>query len=467
VSIGSTLKCVLAFVVMVALPLASVGTARGQDDLASIPDSLLNFRYKITPIFEMKTTGNVTYNQLSGNFNNTIVGVNGLSVSTMLSIGDKVYRLQDRNEQQKQFTNSLSKLVRRGFVVTMTHSDMRRLNRAALVTGGFQDFILNNQSLNANATYTSARNKSYGWDGRVMTTIQNNEFAFKEDQGQGARVNGGVRYRLMGNRIRVKMRGAYNEMTEKSSSVLESFDGLSTHDDSLLTTVDIKVADSLNVGVDWTDYSYERVFADQARGSTGAQQVGAENLFRETERKELRRYGVNMNTTPMPGLTLKMGATHSEQVSDYVNTPTRYSRVVTDELSGDLDYNMRSGTTVVLRLENTDALRDLGEQSVSSYSDQRQRVSLAVRKSFSPTFSVNVTAAQGIAQSFYLDFKENPRDRDQIDTSIKANMTSRPFPKIATRMFFTVSNTEFVNIHQSQSENNRPPQRYDFSPMIT
>lgn len=452
---------IAAFIVLIG-----AGSARAQD-LSAIPDSLIDFRYKFIPIFEMTSKGGVVSNELGARFNNTIIGANGLTVTTVLSVNEKKFRLQDRSEKNKQFNNTVSKSVWPGFILALGHSDARQVSRAAIASGGVQDFVLNNESLNGTATYISPTRYALGWDARTALIVRNNEFAFKTDEGQGGQVNAGVRGRFLDGRVRVIARTAYEDFSEKSSSIFTTFDGLSTSSDSLLTAVDLKVTDSLDVNVNWTDYSFERIFADQTRSATGIQDVGAENLFRETEKREFRRYGVRMKTTPLRGLSLEMNALHSEQISDYVNTPSRYSRVVSDELRGNLSYRMKSGTAVSLKMENLEALRDLGTESLSSFFEKRKKASLSLQRKFTETFNIELSMAQGITQAFYLRFEENPRDRDQLDSSIRARVSSSPFPKIQTALFLSIASTDFVSIHKSQSENNRNRLRYDFQPTIT
>lgn len=438
----------------------------GQQGAPAIPDSLLNFGYKITPSFEATSGAQVSYNELGSKFSNIIVGSNGLSLNSVLGVSEKNYRLQDRNEREKRFTNLGTMLWSPGLTANLNLSDTRKTSRAALVTGGFQDFIFNNQLASVGGRYISAQRRPYGVDAATTLQLYQNEFAFKKDTGQGGAVNGGARYRILGGSVRVGLRGAYEERSEKSMSSLETFDGLTTTSDSLKANVDLRLVDSLDVGLEYTDYSFEREFADQARTASGSQQIGAENLFREVEIREYERYGVRMSTTPLPALTLTTSAYHTEQLTDYVNTPTRFNRNVSDELSGDLGYTMASGLAVKVGLSNEETLRDLGPQSVSSYEDKRRRASLTLSKRFSKTFDMNVALAQGISQSFYLS-PENPRDRDQLDSSVRATINSKPFRKVAARIFLSMTTTDIISINSRFSGDNRTRLRYDFEPDIT
>jgi len=461
----------LVALVAVSLPLICVHDARGQGaGTSAAGDStevapIANIIFK--PTFELTSKGNVTSNDMMGRFSSSLFGFQGWSLVSNLSASQTNYRSRDRREESKLFNNSLGRMIRPGLSIAIGQSSSRVFNRAALVTGGFQDFILNNDALTGTVTATSTGSGPLGWDGRVLGTITDGQYTFKNDTGQGGQTNGGVRYRFWdGGRVQVQLRGSYRDVSEKSTSVYRTFDGLSTTEDSLSSTVDIALTDSLSIGVDWMDYSYERVFADQSRGAGGAQNVGAENLFKETERRENRNLGFNVNTSPIKGFNLVMGASHSEQLNDFANTPTRYSRTVEDRVASDVAYQMKSGMKATIKLENSETLRDLGPQSRSSYTDVRKRLSLGLSKAFSQTFRVDVNAAQALTQSFYVDFAATPRDRDLLDSSIRANIASAPFPKISTALSLSVTSSKFVNTHYSQSENNRTKDRYDFRPTI-
>ena len=61
-----------------------------------IPDSLVTWRYKTTPVFEIKSSAGVTAHDLEGRMENSVIGVNGFSLLTILSVKEKVYRTGNR-----------------------------------------------------------------------------------------------------------------------------------------------------------------------------------------------------------------------------------------------------------------------------------------------------------------------------------------------------------------------------------
>lgn len=447
--------------------IALAGQARAQNNALGLPDSLVDWRYKLTPVFEVNSKSDVNANQLGGKFTNTVVGINGLTFTTVLAVSKSKDRLSDRFEVNKQFTNTLNRTFREGLTAALVLNDSRKLSRTAIPGLGFQDFVLNNQSARASGDYLSNNLSPAGWDAHTKLVAQNNEYTFKRDEGAGGSVNGGMRYRFLDQRVGVKVRGSYDRLNEKSSSNLSRFSGLSTTADSLQTGVSVQVSDSIDVDLDWTDYSYERIFADQSRTASGTQNLGAGNLFRETERREYRAYGVGVTTHPLPGLSLDVSAGHTEQISDFVKTPTRYSRIVEDGLDGSLNYTMRSRTMVSLDLSTSDQLRDYGAQSVSSYTDERKRVSLTVSRRLFRTMETSVTVSEAISQQSYLKKKENPKDKDQHESAVTANVQASPFRKIATTLFFKMVSTDYVSLFASQSGDNRNRLRYDLRPAIT
>ena len=77
-----------------------------------------------------------------------------------------------------------------------------------------------------------------------------------------------------------------------------------------------------------------------------------------------------------------------------------------------------------------------------------------------------------LLQTTFTDLDEegrqiNPRDRDQQDMYFNARLLSNPFPKLATKIYMSVSRSEFVSISSQFSQNNRSQLTYDFRPELT
>ncbi|HXV14717.1 MAG TPA: hypothetical protein VEC56_10985, partial [Candidatus Krumholzibacteria bacterium] len=67
----------------------------------------------------------------------------------------------------------------------------------------------------------------------------------------------------------------------------------------------------------------------------------------------------------------------------------------------------------------------------------------------------------------YLDTEANPRDRDQVDTSVNLRLSSTPFTKFSANINLAYSASEFINIDASQSSNNRTRELYELRPAFT
>jgi hypothetical protein len=118
-------------------------------------------------------------------------------------------------------------------------------------------------------------------------------------------------------------------------------------------------------------------------------------------------------------------------------------------------------------MERSERARDFGPQSVGSFNEIGK--SFAVEGSHQLTERTSLTAGYDtrLSQSFYID-PSNPRDRDQLDNAVTARLTSTLWEnKIQTMVPFIWTRTDFVNIDQSQSANNRVKSRYDFRPRVT
>jgi outer membrane receptor protein involved in Fe transport len=72
-----------------------------------------------------------------------------------------------------------------------------------------------------------------------------------------------------------------------------------------------------------------------------------------------------------------------------------------------------------------------------------------------------------LTRTEYLDPDANPRDRDQVDSSVNLRFSSKPYKKLSANINLAYSASEFINIDASQSENNRTRDLYELRPGFT
>jgi hypothetical protein len=433
-------------------------------------DSAYAPRYRWSPVFTNKINSSVSSVDMSNDLTAGLLTPWGSFFSFSLADEEKNYRLQDRFEQTRRLRLSDLHTFNLFWNGAATFSDSRVFNRSIALGGGVQDFIINDQLMSLNGTYKRKHRDVAIGDLRTdaMGTLGaiNSERTFKDDRGIQAGMNGGIAYDI-GDRITWQGRGALRGAWEQSSTVDTTFTGLGSSEDSLMTAIGFQAADSIRFDVSHRRYNGDRDFTDQGRGSLGSQLGGAENVFKETEMRDTRNTTLTLNSRIFTRLSLSMTASHDEQVFDYAVQQTRYSRTVSDGVSGSIAYKLPWRTTTSLQFENSETLRDLGPQSISSLTDKRKRVALFASHQFSKTFSMDFNGSSAIQQSFYLKYEENPRDRDQVDTSLNLRITSLPFRRFSTTIALAYSVTDVVNIDATQSEDNRTRELWDFRPSFT
>ncbi len=455
----------------VAAGLLAAATPRAHGDqpgnVIAVPDSVrLTPQYKFSPLYTNKIDGSVSYVGMVNKFNTGIVTPYGPTFDFSISKEEKHYRLQDRREANKQLSLSGLYAISPGFTSSIGVSDSRVFNRSAAVGGSFQDFIINDQAMNATMNYARTHN-DVRVDWAAQGSVVNGERIFKTDETVGGGVNGGLGYTLFDGRVKVQARGALRETSETSRTTLREFGGLGASEDSVSSVVRVAVADSIDVRVTWASFNGDRRFADQAQGALGGQLGGVENVFQETEMRNSRATGIALNSQIWRGFVIKVSATHEEQLFDYAVQRTRFSETVGDAVSGSISYTMPWRTTSVVQFENRETLRNFGPQSVASFNETRKRASIALQHSFKPTFRVDFNATTQISQSFYVKYDENPRDRDQLDTSANLKIASEPFKKVSADITLGYTSTQFINIDASQSRSNRTRDLYELRPGYT
>jgi hypothetical protein len=283
----------------------------------------------------------------------------------------------------------------------------------------------------------------------------------------GGEVAGGFGYNLLSNWLVVRGRGYFKNIDVVSQSALARFDDLFLREDSLSADVEVHFTDHQIVKFEYDTFNAQEKFADQRRGSLGGQITGAENLFTERRITDARVMNLGFTSFMLNGMNLQVNAQHSESVTDYDSTKTRFGRNVSNFLKSNIGYKLFTGTDFTAKLDVTQGLNDLGPQSVGSYDRRAREVDLGLSHQFASGLSFNVNAGVVLTQTFYLRYNENPRDIDQLDQHFNVRVSSKALKKLQANLSVSFTQTDFINIDKSLSSNNRVQTRYDFRPMLT
>jgi hypothetical protein len=471
-----------------AIVLAAPWVARAQYDTpvdstsdvsrlqAAAGDSLITeprIGIRFTPKYLNQINGDVTSVGMKNAFQVLVMTPFGSMINFNLSADEKHYRLQDKFDENKHLSATVGHTFNIFTTGSLSVMDNRVFNRSIIPGGAFQDYVFNDKSINAGAAYKRkydphARNVgSVRLDAIGNASAVKSERTYKDDQTLAAGGFGGITTDFLGRRFRVSGRGGHRETWDQSTTSLGVYKGLGSGEDSLSTGVLAELADSIYVDAKYIYYEAGRTWADQAQGSAGGQQGGVENVFQETERRSARGITLSLNAQVLKQFRVNVIGSHDSQLSDYVVQKTRYSNTVTDGLRGTVSYVAPWATSATVTLENMQILRDLGPLSVSSYYDTRQKAGITMSHRFKSSLSLDLAGNTMLTRSEYLDKVANPRDRDQIDTSVNLRLSSAPFTKLTASISLAYSASEVVNIDSTQSENNRTRDLYELRPSFT
>jgi len=463
---------------LAVVPLTRPLDVRGQqtpeglnvDSILAILDTIPRPFMTFTPSYTARLTGNVTSVGWTNQFSNQSPFGRRGSLRIGLDTDRKDFRLQDRLEESKALTSRLVYQLGPNMNSGLSFNNTRQFNRVIAAAGGLQDFSLNNQVANGDLAYRTRVLNDVRVDGRIEGQLNDSEQTFKRDRSARAGINGGAGYNVFGRFAAIRVRGAYAQTTASSQTGAGGqgkLGGLGGFQDSVVTRIDVRVSDSLTVAFDYSDFESERDYADQARGSTGAQQLGSQNVILEHESRRTRDWGIAMASEPWRALRLSVKFRESDQLQDFDNNNTRDSRTISDDISADFQYAPRSGTQFSLRLSNRVRTFDFGTQSLNGRDQFTKSASINFRHSFTNTLSADLTVQNAIDQAEYVRKEENPRDRDQVDTSLNLRITSQPFNPLSVNVVVTSWVTDYVNIDQSLSSDNRRKEKYDLRPSFT
>lgn len=440
-------------------------TSPGADSLAA---AVIGIRF--APVYTNKIAGDVSSVLMNNGFKSTMQTPWGSQFFFQAALEEKHYRLQDKFDEN----NFLSANVIHTFNVFTKGSlgflDSRVFNRSIIPGGRFQDYTFNDKSVNGAAVYDrtvqpgSGPFKSFHVDATGRGSAVQGERTYKDDQTLAAAAAGGFTGEMRSRLARVDARGGHRETWDRSETSLTVFDDLGSSEDSLSTSVFFELGDSILVDADYVYYEAQRLWADQAQGSLGSQQGGVENVFQEFEQKSVRSTRFAVRAKIFDNLRLNVAGTHDKQLLDYAVQKTRFSNTVGDGIKGELIYVAPWKTAASVILENTKTLRDFGPLSVSSYDDTRRLAILSLMHTFHKDFNMTLDGSTQLTRSEYLDTEANPRDRDQVDTSVGLKISSQLHPRLTGSVNLGYSASDFINIDSSQSENNRTRRLYELRP---
>lgn len=440
-----------------------------------LPDSVaaspIGIRY--TPTYLNQVSGDVSSVGMKNSFQANIATPFGSTFNFLVSADEKHYRLQNKRDENKQLSASVVHTFNVFTNASIGFINSRVFNRSVVPGGASQDYIFNDKSVNAGSSYErtyvphSGVLKSIRLDALASGAAVQGERTYKNDQTLALGGFGGIATDLRGRYLRVNGRGGHRETWDRSETSLAEFNELGSSEDSLSTGLLAELGDSVFIDAKYVYYEAERTWADQAQGSLGGQQSGVQYVFQETERRSSRGAVISLNAKVWDRFRVIVTGNHDSQLFDYVIQETRYSNTVSDGLRGTFTYQMPWKTIAIVTLENMKTLRDLGPLSVSSFNDIRKKASIALEHDFSKTFTMDLLGSTNLTRSEYLDSEANPRDRDQVDTSVNLRIGSTPFTSLLTTVSLAYSASEFLNIDASQSENNRTRELYELRPGFT
>ncbi|HXV12967.1 MAG TPA: hypothetical protein VEC56_02055, partial [Candidatus Krumholzibacteria bacterium] len=381
-----------------ARSLADFAQQRAQSGF-TLPDTLATsprIGIRFTPTYINQVTGDVSSVGMRNVFQTNMTTPFGSVFNFNVSAEEKHYRLQNKRDENKQLGATVAHTFNIFTSGSIGFIDSRVFNRSIIPGGAVQDYIFNDQSVNASGSYKrnyllhSTPLRSVRFDALVNGAAVQGERTYKNDETLAAGGFAGLAASLRSGEINVRGRGGHRETWDRSTTTLSEFDGLGSSEDSLSTGLVAEVGDSIFVDANYVYYEAARRWADQAQGSLGGQQGGVENVFEETERRSSRATTLSLNARVWRGFAVRITGSHDSQLYDYQIQKTRYSNTVADGLRGTVEYTAPWRTRAIVTLENTKTLRDFGPLSVSSYDDTRYKAALGLSHRFKSALSLEL-----------------------------------------------------------------------------
>ncbi len=429
---------------------------------ASVIDSLMNLPFSFRPDYAASISGRDSRVEFGHTFRSTITMPRGITLASKLAVKDVAYRIQDKTETDKDFENTITKLLGVGQVFTLAQTDNRFFSRVLQPGGRSQDVVSDNSTLRASYTYIPLTWDQLRYDGYANAVLNQYALTFKTDESASADGGLGVGYSLENKRAAVYARVHRKQSSDESVSNLGTrFKGLSTAQDSLEVLASVRPVDSVLVEFNYMNYNSDREYLDQARSSTGTQ---SSELVPESEIKDAETIGFSMRSGIGGRVSVRLSTEQSFQGTRYREQSSRNAENTVDNLKGSVQYRFSPNTSFRTALERRETDRELF--SITSFREKVQRASFNLTHKFGLGKQVSFDGSTQLTQIFYKDPEQNPRDRDQLNQQLSMNLVASPFPKVASTINMIFTQIDFVNIDGSLSADNRIRRKFDLTPRL-
>ncbi|NIM22622.1 MAG: hypothetical protein GTO51_02850 [Candidatus Latescibacteria bacterium] len=451
---------------MVVLPLTRVATAWGEGEPADSLAEKAGLFQKITPAYANEIKGDASSVAMDNRFTNLLDFTNGLKMNTLIQVLEKRYRDQDREDNNKKLSHNVMMMVNPQLFISGSLSESRINNRIVSFTGALQDFIQNTRQATMRAEYNNAVAEGIKLSSWTNVRAANEERDFKVDKSLEGAIGAGLNYKFFEDRISATTRGFVKKGEGRAEAGSFEFKGLGLSEDSLTSNVSLQVTDSSTVAFEYIRFNSSLDRMDLPRGTFLQEDLDPDELNREREIRRSRVLGVKAEAKPFSSLKLQISARHSEDSRAFAVEKRRASETVSDILEGALSYTIAQNTTANVMLARKEILH-LGPEIVSSFDELQQSFQASLRHSFTPTLSFFLQAGTSLGQLFFLDFENNPKDKDQLNQDLRLTISSKPFSKIDATIGVAITSIDYVNINGNLSSSNRREIAYDLRPNIT
>jgi hypothetical protein len=350
-----------------------------QADPGAPADTTKSIGVRFSPVFLNQINGDVSYVGMKNSFQTSMTVPFGSVFNFMVSGEEKHYRLQDKQDESKQLNASVLHVFNIFSTGSIGFSDSRIFNRSIIPGGAFQDYILNDKSINANGSYkrhyptNSGVVSGVSVDANAAGSAVQSERTYKDDETLAVGGFGGVAANLFSRDVRVNARIGHRETWDRSTTSIEEFDSLGSGEDSLSTGITAELGDSIFLDAKYVYYSGQRTWADQAQGSLGGQQSGVQYVFRETEERDAEGIVIALNAKVWSRFHNKLTAHHDRQLNDYALQTPRFSHTGGDGLRASSFFRaVEDGAMIVLRTARRCATSGRSRSAATTTSARRR-----------------------------------------------------------------------------------------------
>ncbi|MDZ7860450.1 MAG: hypothetical protein U5O15_07265 [Candidatus Krumholzibacteriota bacterium] len=387
----------------------------------------------------------------------------GWIINSSINVKKEKNRTRNMVDLSESFKNSAVKIKPDHYMISLSAGEDYRKSKTVSLSRFGKDIIFENERAGVKFDY----NKPIFKNAKSLISLEGDyvqgQQDFKYDRKMTGSAHGHMSYRIGDD---LTLSGGYGTLISRESSEIGSieFNDIPSRSDTLKINAGYEVSKEQYLRVEYERKSGDIKRVEPPRGNSLEILDNPELAKREQIDEKGEILSVNSGFKPASFVTVEIEFKHSLDDKEY-DVDKRLSKSYTkDNLKANTIYKFSERGSATFTFEKTRTDMDYGFNSVSSYSEDDNKLGFRASQMLGEDLSISANGRMSLSQKFYKKYEENPRDVDYYYYGGGAEMSAQPFENVDAKVEVKASRYETRNIDASLSSDNNVEYIYRLIP---